>query len=159
MQITLEPIGTIHSPFTDLKAMPIQPVGETCRPGTATILPEYVDGLKELEGFSHLILLYHFHKAQRTDLRVTPFLDPDAKGVFATRAPTRPNHIGLSVVELVKIEGAVLHLARVDILDGTPLLDIKPFVPEFDQPSDVRTGWLAAARGNVQSKISDDRFV
>ena len=159
MQITLEPIGTIHSPFTDLKDMPIQPVGVACRAGTAHILPGFVDGLKDLDGFSHLILLYHLHRAQRTDLRVKPFLDPEQKGVFATRAPTRPNHIGLSVVELVKVEGAVLHLARVDILDGTPLLDIKPFVPEFDQPSDVRTGWLAAARGSVRSKTSDDRFV
>ena len=159
MHISLEPIGTIHSPFTDLKDMPIQPVGDACRPGTAVILPEFVDGLKDLSGFSHLILLYHFHKAPRTDITVKPFLDPEPKGVFATRAPTRPNHIGLSVVELVKVEGAVLHLARVDILDGTPLLDIKPFVPEFDQPSGVRTGWLAAARGSVQTMTSDDRFL
>ena len=159
MKIALEPIGVIHSPFTDPKGMPIQPVGDACLPGTVRMLPEFVDGLKDLEGFSHVILLYHFHRAQRTDLRVKPFLDSLQKGVFATRAPTRPNHIGMSVVELVKIEGAVLHLARVDILDGTPLLDIKPYVPEFDQPSEVRIGWLAAARGQASSKTSDARFI
>jgi tRNA (adenine37-N6)-methyltransferase len=139
--------------------MPIQPTGQASAPGTAEVLPEFVAGLKDLEGFSHVILLYHLHEVRRVDLTVTPFLGSEPHGVFATRAPTRPNPIGLSVVQLVRVEGNRLYLGNVDILDGTPLLDIKPYVPEFDQPADARVGWLEEARGKVQSTRSDDRFV
>jgi tRNA-Thr(GGU) m(6)t(6)A37 methyltransferase TsaA len=158
MEITYHPIGSIHSPFKDLKDMPIQPTGHASAPGIAEILPEFAEGLKDLEGFSHVILLYHLHAVRRVDLSVTPFLGSEVRGVFATRAPTRPNPIGLSVVELVRVEGNRLYLGNVDILDGTPLLDIKPYVPEFDQPVDVRVGWLEAVRGKVRSVKSDDRF-
>ena len=158
MEITYRPIGVIHSPFTDLKGMPIQPTGEASAPGSANVFPEFVEGLKDLEGFSHLILVYHLHQVRRTDLTVTPFLDSEPHGVFATRAPTRPNPIGLSIVKLLKIEGNILHFANLDILDGTPLLDIKPYVPDFDAPSEARIGWLEAARGRVKSAKSDDRF-
>ena len=158
MDVTYCPIGVIHSPFADLRGMPIQPTGKASAPGIAEVFPEFADGLKDLDGFSHVILLYHLHEVRRAALVVRPFLGEQARGVFATRAPTRPNPIGLSIAELVRIEGNRLHLANVDILDATPLLDIKPYVPEFDQPKDVRTGWLEAAEGKVRSKKSDDRF-
>jgi tRNA-Thr(GGU) m(6)t(6)A37 methyltransferase TsaA len=158
ISITYRPIGTIHSPFKDLKDMPIQPTAHASAPGIAEILPEFAEGLKDLEGFSHVILLYHLHEVRRVDLTVTPFLDSEVRGVFATRAPTRPNPIGLSIVELVSIEGNRLYLGNVDILDGTPLLDIKPYVPEFDQPAATRAGWLEEARGKVRTAKSDERF-
>jgi tRNA (adenine37-N6)-methyltransferase len=158
MEITYRSIGTIHSPFTDLSNMPIQPSGDASAPAVAEILPEYADGLRDLAGFSHVILLYHLHEAHRVDLTVIPFLDSAPHGVFATRAPNRPNPIGLSVVRLLAVDGNRLRLGNVDVLDGTPLLDIKPYVPEFDQPVDVRVGWLEDARINVASARSDDRF-
>ncbi len=158
MKITYHPIGSIHSPFKDLKDMPIQPTGQASAPGIAEVLPEYAEGLKDLEGFSHVILLYHLHEVRRVDLTVTPYLDSEPRGVFGTRAPTRPNPIGLSIVELLRVEGNRLYLGDVDILNGTPLLDIKPYVPEFDQPAGARSGWLEARRGMVRSTKSDDRF-
>lgn len=158
MEVTYRPIGTIHSPFKDLKDMPIQPTAHASAPGIADILPEFAEGLKDLGGFSHIILLYHLHEVRKVDLTVTPFLDSERHGVFATRAPTRPNPIGLSIVELVRVEGNRLYLGNVDILDGTPLLDIKPYVPEFDQPATARVGWLEARGGKVRSVKSDERF-
>lgn len=158
MEIMYQPIGTIHSPFKDIQGMPIQPTGAANVQGTIELLPELVEGLKDLEGFSHIILLYHFHQAEGARLVVTPFMDSSPHGVFATRAPKRPNPIGLSVVRLVSIEGNILHIENVDILDGTPLLDIKPYVPEFDEHPAERIGWLREAKGLVQSKRSDDRF-
>jgi tRNA-Thr(GGU) m(6)t(6)A37 methyltransferase TsaA len=158
MKITYRSIGSIHSPFRELKDMPIQPTGQASAPGTVEVFTEFAAGLKDLEGFSHVILLYHLHEVRRVDLMVTPFLGSERRGVFATRAPTRPNPIGLSIVELVRIEGNRLYLGNVDILDGTPLLDIKPYVPEFDQPVAARAGWLEEARGKVRSVKSDDRF-
>jgi tRNA-Thr(GGU) m(6)t(6)A37 methyltransferase TsaA len=158
MEVVYRPIGVIHSPFTDLKDMPIQPTGRATAPGTVDVFPEFADGLKDLEGFSHVILLYHLHQVRRTDLTVTPFLGSEAHGVFATRAPTRPNPIGLSIVQLTRIEGNRLFLGNIDILDGTPLLDVKPYVPEFDQQTGAKAGWLEAVRGKVKSTKSDDRF-
>ena len=158
MKIDYRPIGTIHSPFQELEGMPIQPAGARGVVGRVEICPQYAEGLKDLDGFSHIILLYHLHRSQGFNLHVVPFLDSKLRGLFATRAPKRPNPIGLSVVRLDKIEGGVLHIENVDILDGTPLLDIKPFVPEFDTQAEVRTGWLEKARGTVSSRKSDDRF-
>lgn len=158
MSVTFRYIGVIHSPFTRLEQMPIQPTSEAAGPGIAEIFPEFAAGLKDLDGFSHVILLYHLHQVRRGDLTVTPFLDAEPRGVFATRAPTRPNPIGLSVVRLTGIEGSTLKLKEVDVLDGTPLLDIKPYVPEFDHRTEVRVGWLEKARGKVQKKVSDGRF-
>jgi tRNA-Thr(GGU) m(6)t(6)A37 methyltransferase TsaA len=151
-------IGTIHSPFKTINNMPIQPAGAMDVQGTIEIQPEYIDGLKDLEGFSHIILIYHFHKARGCELIVTPFLDTEPHGVFATRAPNRPNPIGLSIVRLVKIEANILHIENVDILDQTPLLDIKPYVPEFDTPGSVKTGWLEKKKEKVIYKKSDSRF-
>jgi tRNA-Thr(GGU) m(6)t(6)A37 methyltransferase TsaA len=158
MDFAYHAIGVIHSPFVDLKGMPIQPTGKASAPGVVEVFPEFVEGLRDLDGFSHVILLYHMHEVRTVSLTVTPFLGDQTRGVFATRAPTRPNPIGLSVVELTRVEQGQLHLANVDILDGTPLLDVKPYVPEFDQPRHVRTGWLGAARRKVRSVRSDDRF-
>ena len=158
MEINYRPIGVIHSPFTDIGGMPIQPTGASGIRGTIEVFPEFAEGLKDLEGFSHIILLYHFHRVQGTKLVVTPFMDSQPHGVFATRAPKRPNPIGLSIVRLLGIEQNILRIENVDILDGTPLLDIKPYVPEFDQPPADRMGWLEQAKGRVQSKRSDGRF-
>jgi tRNA-Thr(GGU) m(6)t(6)A37 methyltransferase TsaA len=159
MQIIYQPIGVIHSPFTELAGMPIQPAGAAGVTGTAVLHPEFTPGLQDLDGFSHIILLYHLHQVEAVSLTVTPFLDTQPRGVFATRAPKRPNPIGLSVVKLVSVKQNVLHLENVDVLDGTPLLDVKPYVPEFDHPPQIRTGWLAKAKGQVQNKKSDERFL
>jgi tRNA-Thr(GGU) m(6)t(6)A37 methyltransferase TsaA len=158
MNITYHPIGTIHSPFHELSGMPIQPSSESSAPGTVELLPEFIPGLKDLVGFSHIILLYHLHQSQRHVLTVTPFLDSKPHGVFATRSPRRPNPIGLSVVMLLRVEENILYVENLDILDGTPLLDIKPYVPEFDSPPDFRLGWLEEVKGMVRTTRSDDRF-
>jgi tRNA-Thr(GGU) m(6)t(6)A37 methyltransferase TsaA len=158
MEISYRPIGIVHSPFKDVEGMPIQPAGASQIHGWIEISPEFVEGLKDLEGFSHIILLYHFHRVQEAELTVIPFMDSWPHGVFATRAPRRPNPIGLSIVKLLRVEGNILYVENVDILDGTPLLDIKPYVPDFDHYPVERVGWLERARGKVQNKKSDDRF-
>ncbi len=155
----LKPIGTIHSPFTNLKGMPIQPTGASGVKGTVEVFEEYADGLLDLDGFSHIILLYQFHRSDGFKLRVVPFMDTVQRGIFATRAPKRPNAIGLSIVQLEKIEGRILHIEGVDILDGTPVVDIKPYVPDFDYPENVRAGWLDSSPKAVTEKRSDDRFI
>ncbi len=156
--IDAKPIGVIHTPFSKLEGMPIQPAGAAGVKGTVEMLEEYHAGLKDLDGFSHIILLYHFHRSQGFTLHVVPFMDSQARGVFATRAPKRPNPIGLSVVQLDRIEDGILYVQNVDILDGTPLLDIKPYVPQFDRQTEVRTGWLDHARKTVSKRQSDGRF-
>jgi len=153
-----QPIGVIHTPFSELQGMPIQPAGAEGVRGTVEVFEEYRPGLKDLDGFSHLILLYLFHRAEGFKLEVVPFLDCRPRGLFATRAPKRPNPIGLSIVALEKIERGVLHVRNVDMLDGTPLLDIKPYVPAFDPRTEVRTGWLEKASQGVSGRKSDDRF-
>ena len=159
IEIALQPIGTIHTPFTEPRGTPIQPTGARDVQGTVEVLSEYLPGLDGLDGFSHVILIYLFHKAQRTELEVTPFMDDRPHGVFATRAPARPNHLGLSVVRLDGIEGGTLRIRDVDMLDGTPLLDIKPYVPEFDARAEARIGWLADNVGRLDVTKDDGRFV
>jgi tRNA-Thr(GGU) m(6)t(6)A37 methyltransferase TsaA len=154
----LTPIGVIHTPFKQREDMPIQPAGATDVEGSVELFSEYRPGLRDLDGFSHLILLYQFHMSQGFSLEVVPFMDTRPRGLFATRAPRRPNPIGLSVVRLETIEDGILAVRNVDILDGTPLLDIKPYVPEFDAQEQVRTGWLEAAKHSVSTRRSDDRF-
>jgi tRNA (adenine37-N6)-methyltransferase len=158
MNIVLKPIGVIHSPFKDLDGMPIQPAGASGVKGTVEVFEEYRTGLNDLDGFSHIVLLYLFHRSQGFSLHVVPYLDTQMRGVFATRAPRRPNAIGLSVVQLDIIKDGILQIQNVDILDGTPLLDIKPYVPEFDTQVKVRTGWLENVKGTVKHRKSDDRF-
>ena len=158
MTIEYEPIGVIHTPFAEAGGMPIQPAAAQGIEGTVEVEEPFRDGLADLEGFSHVILLYHFHRSRGCEHRVVPFLDSQPRGVFATRAPRRPNPIGLSVVRLVGIQDGVLRVANVDILDGTPLLDIKPYVPDFDGAEAVRIGWLEQARRSMSGGRSDDRF-
>ncbi len=157
-RIAYDPIGVLHTPFSNPAGMPIQPPGAAGARGTAQVLAQFEAGLRDLDGFSHLILLYHFHRAPAPRLTVTPFLDDQPRGVFATRAPTRPNPIGLSIVRLLRREGCKLYLENVDMLDGTPLLDIKPYVPAFDAADVERVGWLTKAEGRVQQHRSDARF-
>jgi len=158
MKIEYEPIGIIHTPFTRLEGMPIQPTGAIGIPGHIEIFPGYESGLSDLEGFSHITLLYHFHQSTGFSLRVIPFLDTVERGLFSTRAPKRPNSIGLSTVMLTGIKGCVVNIENVDILDGTPLIDIKPYVPKFDAQNPVRAGWTEKAGNTVSIKKSDSRF-
>lgn len=156
--MTIEPIGIVHSPFKDIAAMPIQPSGAHGIAGQIELHPELVEGLNDLDGFSHIIVIYQFHRVTATRLTVTPFLDSRPRGVFATRAPTRPNPLGLSVLTLIGISGNILLVENVDLLDGTPVLDIKPYVPEFDRPEKVRIGWLEQATDRSRTVRSDTRF-
>jgi tRNA-Thr(GGU) m(6)t(6)A37 methyltransferase TsaA len=158
--IKFKSIGTIHSPFKDLEGMPIQPIGARGIKGEININPEYNGGLKDLEGFSHIILIYHLHLSKGHLLEVKPFLDTEKRGIFATRAPKRPNPIGLSVVKLEKIEENTIHIFNVDIVDGTPLLDIKPYIPHFDKhpDDDITIGWFEDKYNDASSKKSDGRF-
>jgi tRNA-Thr(GGU) m(6)t(6)A37 methyltransferase TsaA len=158
MELTYRSIGVAHTPFKEIEGMPIQPAGAAGVRGSLEILPQFSEGLQDIDGFSHLILLYHFHQVQAASLTVTPFLDSRPHGVFATRAPKRPNPIGLSIVRLLRREGNVLHVENIDLLDGTPLLDVKPYVPEFDHHPVERVGWLDQAEGKVRHKKSDGRF-
>lgn len=141
--IQFEPIGVIHSPFKAPEGMPIQPRMAAGIGGTVELLPGFEEGLSDLAGFSHIVLLYHFHLSEGYSLKVKPYLDNVLRGLFATRAPKRPNPIGISTVRLERIEKNVLHVSNVDIVDSTPLLDIKPYVPEFDIQENIRIGWLA----------------
>jgi tRNA-Thr(GGU) m(6)t(6)A37 methyltransferase TsaA len=136
--ITLSPIGVIHSPHTQEKKTPIQPVYAEGIRGTAEVFPEYAEGLRDIEGFSHIYLIYYLHRAEFTRLIVKPYLEDAFHGVFATRTPHRPNPIGFSVVRLTKRED---NIEDVDILDGTPLLDIKPYISRLDHRENVRNGW------------------
>ena len=158
-RIEYRPIGVVRSPFTELAGMPIQPAAARDVEGRVEIREEYRDGLADLDGFSHVVLLVHFHRSEGFRLKVVPFLDTVPRGLFATRAPRRPNPIGLSVLRLDRIEDGVLHVRDVDILDGTPVLDVKPHVPDFAPTDALRVGWLEAARADLSDRRSDDRFV
>ncbi len=153
------PIGTIETPFKDREGMPIQSSGAKGIKGKIYINPAYEEGLADIDGFSHLILLYHFHKSKGFDLMVTPFLDKTQRGVFATRAPRRPNAIGLSIVRLMSRTGNILEIQDIDVLDNTPLLDIKPYVPGFDTKTVTSTGWLEKTQAKAQNMKSDTRFM
>lgn len=140
MEFTMHPIGVIRSPFTDRRKTPIQP-SRSQAIGQVEIFPQFIEGLQDVEGFSHIFLLYVFHRSSGYTLQVKPFLDDQMRGLFATRYPCRPNPIGLSVVRLLARHANELEIEGVDVLDGTPLLDIKPYMPEFDIRKDVRSGW------------------
>ena len=140
MNFVMTPIGIIHSPFNDKAQTPIQPNRSPAR-GQVEVFPQYAPGLQDLEGFSHIYLLYAFHRSDGFTLHVQPFLDDELHGLFATRHPCRPNPIGLSVVRLLALWDNILDIEGVDVLDGTPLLDIKPYVPDFDVRFDARAGW------------------
>ena len=139
--IIIRPIGVIHSPYEKKEEIPCQGYKHE-ETGVVEVFPQYAEGLKDVDGFSHLILVYFFHKAEKAKLLAKPFLDDQLKGIFAIRGPSRPNHIGLTVVKLLNIKGNHLNVANIDCLDGTPLLDIKPYVPQFDHKENVDIGWL-----------------
>jgi len=155
----IAPIGTLYTPHTELSSMPIQPKGATEVQGRAVLLPEYAEGLADLSGFSHIYLIYHFHKATRTELTVVPFMDTHPRGVFSTRSPLRPTHLGLSIVRVTRVDGATVHFTGADMLDGTPLMDIKPYIRNFDHVKESTSGWMTADEKTVSDKRSDDRFV
>ena len=162
MNIPLKQIATIKSPYSNLKNMPVQPRGakDTC--ATIEFKKEYQDGLKDLDSFSHVYLIYYFHKIDAHELSVVPFNDKTntQRGVFSTRTPMHPNSIGLSVVELVSVEENIVTIKGIDILDGTPLLDIKPYIENFDKiDGEVRNGWMKSSSSEVSSIRSDSRFI
>jgi tRNA (adenine37-N6)-methyltransferase len=158
-EIILKPIGVIHSPFLDVEGMPNQPMGATGVKGTIELNSDLELGLKDLDGFSHIMLIYFFHLSRGYSLHVLPFLDRTPRGVFSTRVPRRPNGIGLSVVRLRGIRGCLLDIEDVDVLDGTPLLDIKPFVPQFDNREVQKAGWFENRADNATTVRADRRFV
>jgi len=140
-EIVIKPIGIIHTPYKTTKEIPCQGY-RSKEIGEIEVFNEYGEGLTDIEGFSHIVVLYSFHKSEPYTLLVKPFLDDRLRGLFATRAPKRINPIGLSVVKLLERKGNILRITEVDMLDGTPLIDIKPYVPRFDEREDVRIGWL-----------------
>jgi len=157
-KIVFQPIGAIHSPYKTSVGTPIQPTSAKGIQGHIELLPQYVKGLEDLSGFSFITLLYHFNQVTETNLTVIPFLDDKRRGVFATRAPTRPNPIGLSVVRLKAIDDNILYIEDVDILDGTPLLDIKPYIDRIDIRTSENQGWIQTNIGELTEKKDDGRF-
>lgn len=155
MKIEYSPIGIIHSPFQQQAGTPVQPSRANNAEGRIELLPEYIEGLADLQGFSHIVLLCHLHQCSGFQMKVTPYLDDNQRGLFATRSPRRPNPIGLSVVELLSIDNNMLNIRNLDLLDGTPVLDIKPYVGEFDQRQGARFGWFEHAK---QIATADNRF-
>ena len=159
MKFIFKPIGILSSPYKSKSGIPIQGAFDSGSEGTAEVFEEYEPGLKDIEGFSHLILIYVFHRSEGYDLICRPYMEDNLHGIFAIRGPRRPNPIGLSVVRFRKKKGRILYLSEVDMLDGTPLLDIKPFAPKFDHRQDVRIGWMEKTLSDSNhTKISDDRF-
>jgi tRNA-Thr(GGU) m(6)t(6)A37 methyltransferase TsaA len=156
--ITYTPIGVVRSPFTTLEGMPLQTVAAQGVRGSVELAPAFRAGVKDLEAFSHLILLTHLHRMSGYALEVTPYLDDHPHGVFATRSPRRPNPLGLSVVRLLAVEDGTLLIEDVDILDGAPVLDIKPYVPAFDARETDRIGWYAGRLERVHTTRADERF-
>ena len=155
--IALRPIGVVRSPYQSTTGMPIQTVAAQDVAGSLTVFEEFAPGLRDIEGFDYLILLTHLHQATEK-LEVVPFMDTQSHGVFATRAPARPNRIGLSIVQLVRVAGCELHFLGNDMLDGTPVLDIKPYVPALDVRQAGRIGWFAQGLPRLPSTVSDGRM-
>jgi len=158
MSISYKPIGYFRTPYTEIKGMPIQPIGGYDVYGTIEVLPEFRGGLKDLEGFSHVYILYHLHEIKGYSLIVEPFLDTEKHGIFATRSPKRPNPIGLSVMRLKEVTATSIILERIDVLDKTPVIDIKPYVADFDLCNANRFGWFEGKSQNATHQRSDKRF-
>jgi tRNA-Thr(GGU) m(6)t(6)A37 methyltransferase TsaA len=158
-KIVFNPIGIIHSAFTKPKGTPIQPAAAGGAEGKVEVFKEYTPGLKDLDQFSHIILIFYFHKVKKVSLTATPFMGNKERGIFAIRGPSRPNAIGISTVKLLGISDNILHIRDVDILEGTPLLDIKPYVPRFDEKEKVKIGWLQNKIHNIDNASDDGRFI
>ncbi len=146
-----QPIGLIRSPHKELSKIPIQPVFCEDIEGTVILNTRYIDGLKDLQEFSHINLFYYFNQSQKTCLRVKPYLSNEEHGIFATRAPHRPNKLGMSLVRLVRVESNILYVRDIDILDGTPLLDIKPYIQRYDSRENAKSGWQDAVSDDIAS--------
>lgn len=157
-ELTLRPIGVVRSPHTRPEDTPIQPVYARGVRGTIELLPEYESGLEDIEGFSHIYVIFQFHRSRAGGLTVTPYLDDSPHGVFATRSPRRPNPIGMSLVRLVGRAGAVLEIEDVDMLDGSPVLDIKPYAGRFDVREDARCGWQDGVDDDTARKLGRRGF-
>ena len=158
-EIKFTPIGKIRSPFKKPEGTPIQPPASEGVEGEVELLPTYTEGLKDIEGFSHLILIYYCHLSDEHSLTVKPFMEDEYHGIFAIRAPSRPNSIGLSIVRLTEVEGIYIHIKDVDIVDQTPLLDIKPYVAAFDKREETKSGWLEGNLDKLSDQRDDGRFV
>lgn len=157
-QVVYQPIGIIHTPFTTAAGMPIQPRRAVGIPGRIEVFPKFSPGLQDVDGFSHIILIYHFDRAAAAKLRVVPFMDTMEQGVFPTRAPVRPNPIGLSIVRLRAVAGASLEIENVDMLDGRLEIEQRGYVPDFDCFEATSVGWVGSSRWRMQRTRSDDRF-
>jgi len=153
-----EPIGLLRTPHKEVKGMPIQPLGALGVPGTIEVFEPFRQGLAGLEGFSRILVLYHLHKMTGYDLMVKPYLGDSMQGVFATRSPRRPNPIGITVLKLTGVGEGLLFVENVDMLDETPVLDIKPYVPDFDVWDAERIGWLEGTSDKASTHKADERF-
>ena len=153
--ITITPIGTIHSPYKTTDQIPIQGRFDTTIEAYIELKPEYIPGLKDLDGFSHAILLFYFHKSTKEHLQAKPYLEDTIRGIFAIRSPHRPNHIGLTVIKIKKIEKNRIYFTHVDMIDQTPVIDIKPYIHHFDEREKVTAGWLEKhfKNGKLPEKI------
>ena len=156
--IQYRPIGIIHTPYKTPQGTPIQPPASKGVAAEVEVFEKYAEGLTDLGGFSHIYLIYHFHLSRKFSLKVKPFLDDEFHGLFATRAPSRPNAIGLSIVALIGTEKNTLRVKNIDILDGTPLLDIKPYIPGFDIRKVHKIGWMEKKIKNLDGAKDDGRF-
>lgn len=157
-EVVCRPVGVVRSRFTEAAGMPIQTAGAPEEKGRLEVFAEFAPGLRDIEGFDYLILVTHLHLCAHERLEVVPFLDTASHGVFATRAPARPNRLGLSIVRLESVDGATLHFSGNDMIDGTPVLDIKPYVPAFDVRQAARVGWFGARLDRLPRTRSDDRM-
>ena len=158
MKIEFTPIGIIHTPFKTVENIPIQPAAGAGFEGWIEIFNEYKEGLSDLDGFSHIYLIFYLHKSISYKLKVIPFLDTVERGIFSTRSPARPNPVGLSIVEIISIKENIIRIKGIDILDGTPLVDIKPYVPDFEITTNIKKGWFEGKEKMVSGKLSDGRF-
>lgn len=158
MKIEFNPIGYVRSPFKEPSGVPIQTKAGSDIKGEIEVLEEFIEGLSDLDGFSHVIILTHLHAHQGYKLKVTPFLDDVERGVFSTRAPRRPNPIGFHLVRLEAVEGNILKIIDIDMIDGTPVLDIKPYIPQGDEREECRIGWLEGKLQRFLNEHGDDRF-
>ena len=158
-ELIFYPIGIIYTPFKEPKNTPIQPAGAEGIEGRIEVFPEYSECLKDIEGFSHIIILYHFHLIKNWKPLIKPYMDEEFHGVFATRAPARPNAIGISIVNLMDVNDNILIVKDIDVVDKTPLLDIKPYTPEFDIREVKKIGWLEKNIHKLPNSKDDGRFL
>ncbi len=151
--IIYHPIGVVHSPHHERGKTPIQPIYADGFRGYLEIFPEFAEGLQDLELFSHIFVIFHFHQARAFKLKLTPFFHTTERGIFTTRAPERPNPIGLSLVRIEKVEENRVYVNDLDMLDGTPILDIKPFTKGLDMRTESRDGWIGRIDPQVARRL------